>query len=86
MLFSIIFAKFDWDNPAYPVKQGASMFCTMLVNLAIVGLLALMVWLVSVKVSVDLAMWLSLLYIAIIGVLSTLLLVNYGIKRFEKLQ
>lgn len=85
MTFGIIFAKFEWDNPAYVVKQSASVFCTMLVNLALTGVLALIGWLVSTKVSVDLAMWLSLVYIALICVASTLVLLKYSVKRFEKL-
>ena len=86
MILGIVFAKFDWDNPAYPIKQGAAMFSTMVANLIVMAGLALIAWLVSTKVSVDLAMWLSLIYLAVIAVATTVVLLNYGIKRFEKIQ
>lgn len=85
MTISIRFAKFDWDNPTYPVKQGASVGLSLLANFLFAGLLAVIAWLVSSKISIFWSVILSFIYLAIVSVLTSLMLINYGVKRFKKL-
>ncbi len=85
MTLGIKFAKFDWTNPAYPVKQSAAMGLSMLANMLFAGVTALLAWLMFSKLTIAWAMYSVSVFVALVAVSSVLLLTNYGVKKFERL-
>ena len=47
LLMNILFPKFDWDNENVPVKQGGSVFLTILTSFVYTGILFLIIRFVS---------------------------------------
>lgn len=85
LLYGLRFPNLHWTNEAQVVKQGMAVFASMFGNMALVGIPALMVYILRewISVSVLLLFWTVVFAIGLYVVYR--LIIGWGTKAYEKL-
>ena len=83
LLLNLKFYNLDWDNPNQAVKQGANIYLAMIIDFAIFGHLAVVLFIgLSFMVSLT---WVMLILISIVCLIFGLILKKHGVKMYNKI-
>jgi ABC-2 type transport system permease protein len=85
LLFNLLFPRLEWTNEAAAVKQGMSVFLTMTVGFATVGIGALTVFLLSYLMPLWIPVAIVTSLLAIASTVLHLTVMGYGAKRYLSL-
>ena len=85
LIANILLPNFNWRNEVVCVKQSMSTLVGMLGSIVVVSLLGVLYTYIDHIVNIDIYMYIVLLGVFIIDVVLYGVVMNWGVKKFEKI-